>query len=137
MMQFARYYILDEKNDPVPVDDALVWAKWFEVNSDKRILQQDFFDWQGSKIMVSTVFLSLPHPTLIPGKMTLYESMIFADKAILEKFVSLSESESRSIIGLFVDEPDIQKRYETKDEAIKGHKALCDFVDVVIQKQLL
>jgi hypothetical protein len=85
-----RKYILDGKN-PVAVDDALEWAKWFET-ADRTVKKSKIGDAE-----ISTVFLGLDHNWGL-GPPVLFETMIFG--------------------GRFDEDQD---RYCTWDEAIKGH----------------
>jgi hypothetical protein len=86
-------YILIEQH-PVPEDNLLKWAKWFE-ESQERIIGRTVI----RKTTVSTVFLALDHNFSGKGKPILFETMIFGDK--------------------FDEE---QERYSTYFEAQEGHK---------------
>lgn len=99
-------YIL-EGHTPVPVDDALVWARWFE-RADRTVAKTVLGD-----IRVSTVFLGLDHNWgRLLGADTpplLFETMVFGS-----------------------DHPDLdeyQRRYSTWDEAEEGHAAAVALVD--------
>lgn len=128
------HYILDEQGNPVPEPDLFKWSEWFQT-ADRHVGD----DWFGD-INVSTVFLSLPHPSKEIGndEMMLYETMVFADQATLKRLSELAETDDRSIMMLFLnalgkeDQWDIQKRYATRAEAEKGHKNMCIFIQTCI-----
>lgn len=64
------YFILGEDGKtPIPCNDTMEWAKWFEEN-DRRIARTEVDD-----IVISTVFLALDHA--LYGKPELFETMIF------------------------------------------------------------
>lgn len=65
------HYILDEMGEPIPVDDVMTWAAWFETH-DRRLLK----DAPARGVEVSTVFLSLDH-SFTGGPPVLWETMIF------------------------------------------------------------
>jgi hypothetical protein len=58
---------------PVPVDDVMDWAKWYET-SDRRV---DFTE-LGNGVHVSTVFLGLDHNWFGEHPL-LFETMVFVD----------------------------------------------------------
>ena len=95
-------YILDSNQDPVAEDDLIVWAKWMERANKERIVQKAEL---GNSI-VSTVFLGLDHSfgddSGIP---ILYETMVFG--------------------GALADE---EQRYSTKEQALEGHRQMCNRV---------
>ncbi len=66
----ARHYVLDEDNLPLPVEDVIVWARWFET-ADRKVAN----DYIGA-VQVSTVFLGLDH-NWQDGAPLLWETMIF------------------------------------------------------------
>lgn len=72
-----RYYKLED-HSPVPVDDVLIWAEWFEeaYKSGGTIVKSDMI--QG--VHISTVFLGLDNGFNFgqPGyKPLLFETMVF------------------------------------------------------------
>lgn len=73
-MKFDKY-ILDEDGNPKGEPDFMAWAKWFEENSEKRIVART----KVGKHTVSTVFLGLEHNFGMEGKPILWETMVFAD----------------------------------------------------------
>ena len=83
-------YILKGRT-PVPVDDLLEWARWFE-NADRHVKLSE----QGD-VRVSTVFLGLDH-SWGGDRPVLFETMVFG------------------VPGL-----DVQDRYCTWEEAEAGH----------------
>jgi hypothetical protein len=96
----ALFYILNEHDEPVPVQNAIEWAEWFDAHDDRRSVLQDHI----GNARVSTVFLGLDHA--MPGAPPLlYETMVFGG--------DLSGEEAR---------------YQTRDEAVAGHAAMCERV---------
>ncbi len=93
-----RNYKLDGHN-PVPCDDTLEWAQWYE-KADRRIALTDV----APDVHVSTVFLSIDH-NWGDGPPVLFETMVF---------------------GGPLDEE--QVRYCTWDEAELGHAAMVERV---------
>ena len=67
-------YILDGKI-PVPVDDTLEWAVWYETADKQRIVRQETI----GEYWVSTVFLALDHG-FDKGPPLLFETMVFWDE---------------------------------------------------------
>lgn len=86
-------YILNGK-EPIPCDDLIEWAKWFQTN--ERIVAQNKFP---DDILVSTVFLGLDHNHAGAGKPILFETMIFGGQ-----------------------HDQYQARYETWGQAEEGHQ---------------
>lgn len=126
------YYILDEQGNPQIEPDHLRWAIWYET-ADRQLAET----YPREDIRVSTVFLSLPAPAKTPSGTALYETMIFAEKSILARLLELSESDDRSIISKIFGGVDIQKRYETKEAALKGHARFCIFIDTCLSNGLV
>lgn len=94
----TTYYILDGKK-PVPVDDSIVWDKWFD-NRKNWIVDKTTIGDSG----IDTVFLGINHRDG-EGEPILFETMIFGG-----------------------DEDGYQERYCTWDEAVEGHKFACEKV---------
>jgi len=86
------YFVLDG-HEPVPVDDVMTWARWFEANTAARIVGKTRVGDQE----VSTVFLGLDHQ-YGSGPPLLFETMVFP-------------------------ECDDCQRYSTWDQAVAGHDA--------------
>lgn len=98
-MMRLRNYILKGRT-PVPVDNFLEWAMWWETaqrHGDTRVGL-----WKHGGRTISTVFLGLDHGSG-DGPPLLFETMIFRG----------SEADER------------MERYSTWDEAEAGHMALC------------
>lgn len=91
------YYKLEGKL-PVPCDDLLEWAVWFE-NFDRRVVYDEIGD-----IQISTVFLGLDH-NYWGGRPILFETMIFSS-------------------GELGNLDQLQKRYCTWEEAEDGHQEI-------------
>jgi hypothetical protein len=92
------WYILDERNNIVPVEDVLQWGTWFEEASHtrRRCVQETILP---DRTRISTVFLGIDHNVLgdIP---ILFETMVFSAGSL--------------------DDMDMQ-RYSTWDAAHAGH----------------
>ena len=58
---------------PVPCDDLLTWARWFEDNDARRVKETRVMD----LCSVSTVFLGLDHRHVGGGPPLLFETMAF------------------------------------------------------------
>jgi hypothetical protein len=121
------HYILDEEGNPVPEHDTIKWGKWYQT-AERHVGDTDF----GDTIRVSTVFLSIPHVAMHSDAPMLYETMVFANDAIISRLLELSEHDDRSIISQALGGVDIQKRYATRDEALQGHAQMCNFIEVCI-----
>jgi len=92
-------YILDDKDNVIPCEDVIKWGKWFEDNRSRRILCRTYLT---PEVYVSTVFLAMDHGSLHPD-----------DKPILWE---------TAVMGLKgAEEFEGYGRYETREEAIKGH----------------
>lgn len=63
--------VLNEKNEVVPVDDLIAWAKQFET-MNRRVAQ----DYVG-EARISTVFLGLNHNAWFDGPDLWFETMVF------------------------------------------------------------
>lgn len=98
------YYILDDDNNVVPVDDVTTWGYWFEEASHtgRRFVAHETLD---DDTHISTVFLGLDHSLRWPGgadpRPLVFETMIF-------------------YAGDYGDEAG-QWRYSTWTEALAGH----------------
>lgn len=88
------YWILDDAGDPIPVPDAIQWARWFKLNN------RHVADETVGPIRISTIFLGLNHQ-FFGGPPILFETMTFC---------SDDGYESQ------------QFRYSTREEALVGHK---------------
>lgn len=94
-----------EGTEPVPVQDLITWAVWFET-ADRTVATTQVTE----TIEVSTVFLGLDHQWGV-GPPLLFESMVF---------------------GMADDDPlaDMQVRYRTWHEAEQGHEIVVEAVRV-------
>ena len=119
------YYILDDEGEPVPVDDVLSWASWFETSD--RVVWQSVITRDGRVVdvgrnarelrarrlfprpFVSTVFLSIDHDFTFGedcGRApVLWETMIFGGPL-----------------------DDTQWRYRSRLDAVRGHALACELV---------
>jgi len=97
-MKANGHYILDaDGKTPILEPDLLTWARWFEKTSNRRLAK----DQLSKTVWVSTVFLGLDH-RYGEGAALLWETMIFG------------------LMG--GDGCEYQERYESYDDALKGHK---------------
>jgi len=103
MKKWIGSYILDEDNNPVPVD-TLEWAKWLEQNRTRKIVKQTTLP---NGKWVSTVFLGLDHNYSENGPPLLFETTIF---------VFASDGK--------LDE-EYMERYSTWEAAEQGHEKCC------------
>jgi hypothetical protein len=137
-------YILDEQGDPVPLE-TMDEAGNFNIENMRKVgdflssparqIGETYF--LGEAIRVSTVFLSIPHIFKDREGEALYETMVFADDAILQRLLELSEHDDRSIISSVLGGYDIQIRYSTKEEALKGHAQMCVFIETCVTNGLI
>jgi hypothetical protein len=95
--KMSGQYILDDENNPVPCEDLLEWAMWFE--KDKRIIART----EIAGGLVSTVFLGIDHRFNEKGPPILWESMVFSG-------------------GPSDDEE--QYRYTSHADALRGHEEI-------------
>ena len=93
------WYILDENDQPIPVD-CLVAAKWMEEHNQRRVVGHDSLP-DGS--LLSTAFLCLDHGMGRSDGPVLYESLWFGGP-----------------------HDGHQRRYKTKQEAIEGHASMLE-----------
>lgn len=117
MEERKMFFILNPRGEPLPVDDAVTWGKWFEENPGLR--RVDFTEFKDEfNTVVSTVFIGLDM-NLSARK----EDGFYPDPMVFESMV-------------FSDNPDYdgyQWRYSTKDRAQEGH----DYIVQEIYKQQL
>lgn len=70
-MNFMQHYILNDAGEPIPCDDFMEWAQWFETahrQIGKTVVGQS---------VISTVFLGLDHAFSGQGDPILWETMVF------------------------------------------------------------
>jgi hypothetical protein len=94
----SNYYILDNENQPIAVDDLAVWGKWMDAPLRRKLAV--------SKIggaYISTCFLGLNYGT--EESPLLWETMIFAE--------GWKELHYRVW------------KYASREEAIAGHENAC------------
>jgi hypothetical protein len=97
-----RYYMLDERGEPVGTDDIYVWAAWFE-DVNNRILAHDRDESGTRDVMVSTVFLALDHSFGL-GPPVLWETMVFVGGGGRDVYC---------------------ERYTSRADALAGHRRAC------------
>lgn len=93
-------YILDAEGNPVPCEDLMTWAKWFQEAGDSVRVALD----QTKEGTVSTIFLGLDHSFGVGNVPLLYETMVFT-----------KDSDDQE-----------QIRYPNKEEALRGHKQMVE-----------
>lgn len=109
-MATGGFYILDLDDNPKEVD-SITWAKWFQVNQARRIVQQTML----GKYKVSTVFLGVNYNMLDGGDPVLYETMVFN-----------TEGENpHEDLGCW--------RYTDQTEAREGHERVVEAVEKELQ----
>ena len=92
-----RYYVLNSRHEAVPVEDVLLWAKWYE-NAD-RVVKQEWAE----QFFVSTIFLGLDHSIgLSDGRPLLFETMVWINSETLNE----------------------QERCSTWDESLQMHQRM-------------
>lgn len=97
-------YILAANGEPIPCEDLLTWARWFEA-ADVHVADTYF-----GGVRVSTVFLALDYRHVGEGPPILWESRVFG---------SPLDRETR--------------RYTSRAEADAGHTALCVEVTAALE----
>lgn len=101
-----RYWVLDDRGEPLAIDDLMAWADWFEHSGRERVLAQDRDEAPGAPdVTVSTVFLGLNHQWWEDGPPILWETMILG--------------------GIHNG---YQARYTSREEALVGHQEACQLV---------
>ena len=72
-MKVAGHYILDARGEPVPCDDLLTWARWFETANSH------LDETQVGDARISTIFLGLDHHHHWGerGRPILWETLVF------------------------------------------------------------
>lgn len=135
-MMYHHHYILDEHNNAIPEPDVLAWARWMEDArpSGRIIIGQKTFTICGHEMLVSTVFLGANHNFSGEGEPILYETMVLGDGEVVAKLADMSEQVESSIFALAFGGVDIQRRYRTRQEAVKGHEQMVQFVEVCAVK---
>lgn len=96
--KYVLKYVLDESGNPVPCDDLMAWAQWFEA-SGRRVARDVIGESE-----VSTVFLGMNH-NYGEGPPLLFETMIFGGP-----------------------QDSFQRRYSTRKEAMIGHRTIVELL---------
>lgn len=94
------FYILDEDNQPIKVENASDWANGFE-EERKRVALDEI-----NGVSISTVFLGLDH-SHGAEKPILWETMCFSHNLDYDQY---------------------QERYSSYEEAVEGHKKCVEAV---------
>jgi hypothetical protein len=106
-------YILNG-HEPVPIEDTLEWARWFENHANRRVACTSVNGWQ-----VSTVFLGIDNNYFSKHPL-LFETMIFSETEKVESKL-LKRAFRKSL-------DNYQRRYHTWDEALKGHEEAVAYI---------
>ena len=94
-LKMAIYYILNDADKPVPVENVTLWARLLQnMPVGQRRVASNFV----GDVRVSTVFLGIDHNFSLSGDPILWETMIFGGP-----------------------EDGFQRRYTSKADAIVGH----------------
>lgn len=109
-MRPLGYYILDENHRPVPVDDVLVWGRWFEDINNRRVAET-----HTKLFIISTVCLGIDHQ-FYKGPPILFETMSFERQPHIRRWLDGTLSE--------VHADDECVRYSTWDDAMEGHNTM-------------
>lgn len=128
-------YTIDERHIPIPTHDSAAWANWL-CTADRSVAKTTF-PWHQEDILISTVFLGSPHPWkfgIERDDLALFETMVFGPEEVIIALIELSERPARSIMAELFGTNDIQERYATWDEAVRGHTSICQFVEVALPK---
>lgn len=91
------HYMLNPDHSIAATEDVIEWGRWFE-DSNRIVVQEDV-----GGAWVSTVFLGIDHNHTNSGPPLLFETMVF-----------------RGDHGGEMD------RYSTWEEAVVGHRRMCD-----------
>lgn len=107
------HYMLNEDHSISTTEDAVEWGQWFD-NPEKRIVVQE----EVGGFWVSTVFLGINHNYTRKGQPILFETMVFSIAPVVNDItVNVGEREG----------PDGRcERYATWEEAVEGHRRVCD-----------
>lgn len=109
-------YILNDAGEPVPCDDLLTWARWYEDGARRIVAQTSVEEAKAfeCEIVVSTVFLAIDHNFFGRGDPILWESMIFGP----EGFPLTGE----------------QRRYSSREAAETGHTILVEMARELLRR---
>jgi hypothetical protein len=90
------YYILDEHNTPVEMNDGVIeWTRWHETHKEQVWIGQESFTNNGDEIKVSTRFFG----TIFEGQQCFWETVVFVNGSIAT-----------------------EKRHERYQDALEGHQ---------------
>lgn len=140
-------YILDEQGTPVLEPDSHRWSEWcFGAGGiSRRRIAKTSLRYGEETLLVSTVFLGIPHPMVASSDTALFETMVFGEDETLRRLCEMAEQPTQSIMTAFLEaiggsdlaEAEIQRRYVTRDEAVQGHAQMVQFVEVAVSKLIL
>lgn len=103
-----------EGHTPVPVEDTIAWARFYEKTKNRRVAGDHINGW-----FISTVFLGIDsNPFGSPP--LLFETMIFSETEQTESPI-LKKKYPKSLNNY-------QRRYATWDEALAGHQEATQMV---------
>lgn len=110
-MSRLKYYWILDGHTPVYCPNIYQWTEWIWQARQDNTLHVGL-DYIG-EVKISTVFLGRNAQIFPEHKPLLFETMVF---------------------GLIDDEIDLQCRYSTWEEALKGHQAILKRVEMLIAK---
>ena len=129
------FYLLDDQHNLIPTEDTQRWGDW--MRSTDRSVAKTIIPHQQEDIMISTVFLAIPHPWKFGVErddIALFETMVFGPEEIVIALSKIAEQHTNSIMADLLGICDIQERYATWDEAERGHERMCRFVAIALPK---
>ena len=109
-------YILSPEGEAVPVDDILVWGKWFESEEGRKARRVAWTE--VDNIHVSTAFIGLDH-SFGSGPIQIFETMVFQNIVNKDKFGDKEFNYHPSV-------DDFTERYATMEEAKAGHARIVE-----------
>lgn len=107
-MKRPYLYTLDASGAPVPTEDVLVWADWYEAHdADRQVALTKVPDGWGKGARVSTVFLGIDSGFGLSQEAILWETMIFGGRHHLTS-----------------------RRYRSRADALIGHDQMVEVARV-------
>ncbi len=105
----TRYYILDEHNKPIEMNDGVIeWTRWHDAHKEQVWVGQETFTNNGDEIKVSTRFFG----TLFNGQQCFWETVVFVNGSLA-----------------------LEKRHERYQDAQEGHQHARDQYREIIYPQ--
>ncbi len=111
----THLYTLNLRGEPMPCDDVLTWAKWFE-SAERHVA----YDLVGDSC-ISTVFLGMDH-SFGGKKPILWETMVFRDKKWCELMKRVFSIEREC------------ERFTSREAAVAHHEACVQRLRAVYER---